>query len=706
MRMLLLLGLTRVAHAALAITDGATQTLQVGYPIALTGFTSTNHVCWTSGTTPVTALCGPAFNTNPSLDAGQSGCSASLTGASHTVTWTTTGNTDISFIECAHGTNDNVNAAVAIDITLGGLVVSTGSGTQQVGSLVKLTGITITNHVCWTAAAIPTAIAACAVADSVVDDAGLSGCSAVTSGTTIDIAWTTTTKYISFIECLDALTTVVGIAKAIVLTEGGLVVGAQVGSTVTVSGLTPTNYVCWTAGGGTADACAGAGNSVDVGASACSANTASDATTFIGSWTTIANTQVSFIECKTDTTLTKGIAKAIVFIVGGLTIGAQVGSTIALTGVTSGNHVCWTAAGTATPVTECAAAGSDNIIDTTSGCSEVAPSTLSWTTENVHVSIIECDDTNLVGIAKAIVFSVGGLVVHNAVGTATLVSGSTITLTGHALANHVCWTAGTTAPAAGTAPTCAAVGSDNTIGAAVTSGCSLVYPSGLAWGTAETALSANRFLSIIECDATTPVGIAKSFQVTSVLGSAVMSLPTVIASETPAYAILTLGITTPLANPNTIICTFSQPVFQTNGAFTVDVNGTSQTATAAVTGSPAGITVTIMATSTIAAALTAFNFSSNLAANYNSGNVTATCQTTTDPESLAFYFTTIRASTANVTSSVDASVVAGQDVALVFTTTKLLDSSYGHGVHKNSPGARAVAARLYRRRHAHGGRVR
>jgi len=71
------------------------------------------------------------------------------------------------------------------------------------------------------------------------------------------------------------------------------------GATVTISGLTTGNYVCWTAAGsGTqtvANPCGGVGSVTDIGATGCSA--ASSGTTIDLDWTTTAGTHIAIVEC-------------------------------------------------------------------------------------------------------------------------------------------------------------------------------------------------------------------------------------------------------------------------------------------------------------------------------------------------------------------------------------------------------------------------
>ena len=118
------------------------------------------------------------------------------------------------------------------------------------------------------------------------------------------------------------------------------------------------------------------------------------------------------------------------------------------------------------------------------------------------------------------------------------------------------------------------------------------------------------------------------------LGTATAS--TQVALETPTLFTLTLGITTLLADTNTITCTFTKPVGASNAASTLVVDPASSGAAAAWSGTAvAGKILTITsAAATIPTGTTHFKLSTNLAANYNYGDVGVSCVSTTDTEHL------------------------------------------------------------------------
>ena len=103
---------------------------------------------------------------------------------------------------------------------------------------------------------------------------------------------------------------------------------------------------------------------------------------------------------------------------------------------------------------------------------------------------------------------------------------------------------------------------------------------------------------------------------------------TLVAGRVPTSSVLTLGVVTPLANTQTIVCTFSQAVWSGDVTSNPAVSGGSSTATAAATSSGAVITMTV--TRAFPAATYTFTFTDNLGANYATGAVTSNCSSTQD----------------------------------------------------------------------------
>ena len=153
---LLVLAVIGATEAGLTVTGGSSLFLKAGDYVRLTGLTE-SHVCWASGTTSTTATCNSPGN---ALDAGASGCSAGSSSTTLNVTWTTTTNTHISFLECmdkGQGVYDNFGTAVVTVVTLvkdaGPVMFSPASGI-----ITRATTITMSSadskNICYTTTGI------------------------------------------------------------------------------------------------------------------------------------------------------------------------------------------------------------------------------------------------------------------------------------------------------------------------------------------------------------------------------------------------------------------------------------------------------------------------------------------------------------------------------------------------------------------------
>merc|ERR1712167_192090 len=103
---------------------------------------------------------------------------------------------------------------------------------------------------------------------------------------------------------------------------------------------------------GAITACAAANTANDAGASGCGA--VDDASLV---WTTVAGIHVSAIECTGTTIVGTAVATVLTStnIATAATQSLKPGAAVAFTNLATGNHLCWTAAATATAITACAA---------------------------------------------------------------------------------------------------------------------------------------------------------------------------------------------------------------------------------------------------------------------------------------------------------------------------------------------------------------
>merc|ERR1712167_234143 len=273
----------------IAITGGATQTIEKGAAVAVTGMTSGNFLCWKAGTSAsaVAACAGVGTAT----DVGTTGCGAVDNAAP---VWTTVTNDDVSIIECT-ATTTVVGTAVATVLTEANIAITGGAAQDLVaGAALAVTELGSGRHLCWKSGTSASAVDTC-LAAATANDAGATGCGAVDDPS---LVWTTVAgTHVSIIQCQG--TTVVGSAVATVLTEQIVVASQNItaGSIVTVAGLTTGNHLCWTAGTvAGAATCAAAGTAADLGVTGCGA--ADDNTI---AWTTTSKDYIAIRECKATT---------------------------------------------------------------------------------------------------------------------------------------------------------------------------------------------------------------------------------------------------------------------------------------------------------------------------------------------------------------------------------------------------------------------
>merc|ERR1719453_294160 len=279
------------------VTEGATPTLKKGATITVSNIgAATNHLCWTSAASSVTAATCAAASGSANVDLGSDGCSVALSSQTENLVWSDNSKPDISIIECDQDGSTAVGSAVGVAVTETNMAVTQGATPSlKKDSTVDITGLTGTNWVCWDAATSGTPSAACAANGSPATDIGaVSGCSAAASGGAVALKWTTVANVkINVIECSSASASL-GTAVDITVTPTNMAVtqGAtpslKNGATVDITGLTGTNWVCWDAAtsGTPSAACAANGSpSTDIGAvSGCSAAASGGAVAL--KWTT------------------------------------------------------------------------------------------------------------------------------------------------------------------------------------------------------------------------------------------------------------------------------------------------------------------------------------------------------------------------------------------------------------------------------------
>jgi len=460
----------------------------------VTNLASGNHLCWTAGASAgAVSTCGAA---STDTDIGATGCGA-VDDADFA--WTTVAGTHIAIQECTGTTK----VGTEVDIVLTDKNFQLTAGTAQTiykGDTVATSGAQTSNWYCWKAGTGVDTVA-CTAADTATDF-GATGCSAANPDS-LTLTWTTVAgTHVAIKEC-SGVSAAVGEEVDVVFTDKNFVVSggnAQTlakGAAVTITGAQSGNHLCWGAGTSAGSAtCAVAATATDLGAATgCGAADDFDLT-----WTTVANEYIAIRECSgTSTNVGEEVdivlTEANIAITGGAAQVIAAGAAVAVTELGSGNHLCWTAATSATAISTCSAAANANDAGT-SGCGAADDASLVWTTvSNSHVSIIQCAGNTVVGSAVATV-----LTQQIEVASANITAGSDVTVTGLTTGNHLCWTAGTSAGSA----TCAAAGTATDIG---TTGCGAANDADLAWTTV-----AGTHIAIRECSGTnTNVGAEVDF---------------------------------------------------------------------------------------------------------------------------------------------------------------------------------------------------
>jgi predicted branched-subunit amino acid permease len=369
------------------VTAGAAQTIYKGATVATTGAQTANWYCWAAGTQAGTVTCGTVSD---KTDFGVSGCSA-VNPSTLTLTWTTVAGTHVAIKECS-AADTAAGEEVDVVFTDKNFVVTAGaSQTIEKGAAVAISGVQTANWLCWKAGTAAGTVTCGVKSDKT--DIGLTGCSAAAP---TSLTWTTLAGiHVAIKEC-SAASTAAGVEVDIVLTEaniaitGGAAQDLVAGAALVVTELGSGRHLCWKSGTSASaiDTCLAAGTATDAGATGCGAvDVASLA------WTTVAGTHVSIIQC--EGTTKKGSAVATVLteqiVVASQNITA--GSIVTVAGLTTGNHLCWTA-GTVAGAATCAAAGTTVDLGIT-GCGAADDNTIAWTTTSKdYIAIRECKATS------------------------------------------------------------------------------------------------------------------------------------------------------------------------------------------------------------------------------------------------------------------------------------------------------------------------
>jgi predicted branched-subunit amino acid permease len=272
------------------VTAGASQTIEKGAAVAISGVQTANWLCWKAGTVAGDVTCGVKSD---KTDIGLTGCSAA---APTSLTWTTLAGIHVAIKECSAA---STAAGVEVDIVLTEANIAITGGAAQdlvAGAALAVTELGSGRHLCWKSGTSASAIDTCLAAGSATD-AGATGCGAVDAAS---LAWTTVAgTHVSIIQCEGE--TEKGSAVATVLTEQIVVASQNItaGSEVTVTGLTTGNHLCWTAGTAAGAAtCTAAATATDIGTTGCGAlNDAGLA------WTNTNNTYIAIKECSGTTTI-------------------------------------------------------------------------------------------------------------------------------------------------------------------------------------------------------------------------------------------------------------------------------------------------------------------------------------------------------------------------------------------------------------------
>jgi hypothetical protein len=153
---------------------------------------------------------------------------------------------------------------------------------------------------------------------------------------------------------------------------------------------------------------------------------------------------------------------------------------------------------------------------------------------------------------------------------------------------------------------------------------------------------------------------ATSFTTATVLTIGTSTLDTLVAGETPTSNILTLGITTALAETHTITCTYDKAVFANDGA-TVAMTMTPVSNDTTATSTSDRILSIIIGSGGLTTGDAVFTMTGNLAANPAAGAVKVTCVSTTDTAPLVVNnsYTTTAPTMLTLGTSVLSTLVAG-----------------------------------------------
>ena len=185
-------------------------------------------------------------------------------------------------------------------------------------------------------------------------------------------------------------------------------------------------------------------------------------------------------------------------------------------------------------------------------------------------------------------------------------------------------------------------------------------------------------VSCVSTTDTAPLVVNNSYTTTTTaptmltLGTSVLS--TLVAGATPTANALTLGITTPLVNNNTITCTYDKAIFAPGAVTTVGSSSTSSIQIPPIEGTAdsSGKVLTLKVKGAIPSGEVTFTMTSNLAANPAPGNVLVTCYSTNDTGSFVNYATF-------TTTAADAAADAAADTAAKATAAAAMAAAAAAG---------------------------
>lgn len=403
----------KVYQKQIAMTSLAVRTLTIA------NLGTGNHLCWSAGSSASLAplkVCGAA---NAKTDPGISGCGNKNV---KVLTWTglTASNAYVSVLQCTGTTVVGVALAVKVDPVATTTAVLNGlTQTVKGGTKIRFTGIGFGNHLCWNVkSGSAPAARTCSVA-GVVTKFGKADNTCTKAKTDdknyTDVEWDEyAITHFSVIQCNG--TTPVGSALTLQLTEAqisfpnGATQSVRKTGPVAVDGVGATQYVCWTSGPFATtpiEQCGAKGAATDLGADGCGKAS-------VGTFTWDATKpSVSMIQCNglgvsvgTAISLTLS-EKNIAFVNGdtqSLTFNA--GANVIVSGLGTGNYLCWTSGQTLTEIKACAAAAGAETDVGVSGCG--GANTVSFTmlyNSTKKVSMIECSGGEVVGNAISLTLS-------------------------------------------------------------------------------------------------------------------------------------------------------------------------------------------------------------------------------------------------------------------------------------------------------------